>query len=97
MYVAFKSTYGYNTTVREGKLYYLSKNTIKYLLEVNKDLILLSFFIKMFCLKVRSYLFFRFIKSRYRIFLFFIKSREIGKTNLIKEKNEYNKYYNICI
>ena len=51
----------------------------------------------MFCLKVRSYLFFRFIKSRYRNFLFFIKSREIGKTNLIKEKNEYNKYYNICI
>lgn len=98
MYVAFKSTYGYNPTVREGKIYYLSnKNTNKYLLEVNKDLILLSYFIKMFCLKVRRYLFFRFIKSRYTNFLFFIKSRETGKTNLITEKNEYNKYYNICI
>ena len=39
-YYAFKSLYGYNPSIREGKiLAFSSKETLKYILEVNKDLV----------------------------------------------------------
>tara|TARA_E500000178_G_C16525429_1_gene531975 strand:+ start:321 stop:581 length:261 start_codon:yes stop_codon:yes gene_type:complete len=39
-YYAFKSLYGYNCTIREGKiLAFTSNETLKYILEINKDLI----------------------------------------------------------
>ncbi len=40
MYYAFKSSYGYNSSVREGKIMkFTCKETLKYLLETNLDLI----------------------------------------------------------
>ena len=42
--VVFESTYGYNNTLRLGKIYiFTSLDTIKYLLEVNRDLIVLNY------------------------------------------------------
>ena len=39
-YYAFKSLYGYNPSIREGKiLAFSSKETLKYLLEINSDLV----------------------------------------------------------
>lgn len=39
-YYAFKSLYGYNPSIREGKiLAFSSKETLKYLLEINLDLV----------------------------------------------------------
>ena len=52
MKCVFYSTYGYNTSIRDGKIYDFNKNTIKYLLEVNKDLILLSTIFKKFFVRI---------------------------------------------
>ena len=39
-YYAFKSLYGYNPSIREGKiLAFSSKETLKYILEINLDLV----------------------------------------------------------
>jgi|TARA_B110000483_G_scaffold189039_1_gene224185 hypothetical protein len=39
-YYAFKSLYGYNPSIREGKiLAFSSKETLKYILEINVDLV----------------------------------------------------------
>lgn len=39
-YAIFKSQYGYNSMVREGKIYFFScKNMIYYLLQIHQDLI----------------------------------------------------------
>lgn len=39
-YYAFRSEHGYNSTVREGKLFkFTSKETLKYILETNIDLV----------------------------------------------------------
>ena len=46
---SFRSSDGYNTQVELGRIYIFSTNkTLKYLLEVNKDLIVNSFIIKKF-------------------------------------------------
>ena len=43
IYAVFESSYGYNSSLRLGKLYlFSSMETIKYLLEVNPDIILLN-------------------------------------------------------
>ena len=52
MKCVFYSTYGYNNSIREGKIYDFNKNTIKYLLEVNQDLILLSTIFKKFFVRI---------------------------------------------
>ena len=45
-YYAFKSLYGYNNTIREGKIFAFNSNeSLRYILEVNLDLIeLMSIF-----------------------------------------------------
>ena len=56
IYTFFDSSYGYNTNVRLGKIYYLkNKDTIRYLLEVHRDLIDKTFWMKIFIKKVKSY------------------------------------------
>ena len=43
IYAVFESSYGYNSSFRLGKLYFFtSMDSIKYILEVNPDIILLN-------------------------------------------------------
>lgn len=50
----FFSSYGYNSNVRIGKIYKLSsRETIRYLLTVHRDLIDKSFWIRQFISKVK--------------------------------------------
>lgn len=50
----FKSSFGYNCTIRQGIIYnFTSKEVLKYLLEVNIDLIEILTYIK---LRLRKYL-----------------------------------------
>jgi hypothetical protein len=47
---AFRSNFGYNTSVREGKIYFFSsKISMFYLLSVNRDLVNISYHIREFC------------------------------------------------
>ena len=89
---AFKSSFGYNSTVREGKIYnFTSKESLKYLLEVNIDLIEILTPIK---LLLRNHLRRYIIEKR---FMKIIKlpsdllKREIGLINFSKiiKKIEY--------
>ena len=103
---AFKSSFGYNSTVREGKIYNFScKESLKYLLEVNIDLVEI---IKPIKLRLRKYL------RKYIIEKKFLKiinlprdlfRRQLGILNFsniikkleyeIKENNQSNKYEKI--
>ena len=57
IYAVFESSYGYNTSLRLGKLYqFTSMETIKYLLEVNPDIILLNHTFKKLIKKVKRWL-----------------------------------------
>ena len=57
IYAVFESSYGYNTSLRLGKLYqFTSMGTIKYLLEVNPDVILLNHTFKKLIKKVKKWL-----------------------------------------
>ena len=100
---AFKSSFGYNSTVREGRIYnFSSKESLKYLLEVNIDLIEI---IKPIKLRLRNYLRKYIVKKR------FLKNinlpsdlfkRQLGIINFsniikkieyeIKENNQNNNY-----
>lgn len=64
---AFNSLYGYNTSVRLGKIYEISNLTKKYLMETNLDLVELSFIFKKFSLHVKRFLLVKKILSRFRI------------------------------
>lgn len=89
---AFKSSFGYNCSVREGKIYnFSSRESLKYLLEVNIDLIEIIRPIK---LRLRKYL------RRYIVEKRFLKrinlpsdlfKRQLGKLNFanILKKIEY--------
>tara|TARA_B100000035_G_scaffold61816_3_gene49975 strand:+ start:10482 stop:10760 length:279 start_codon:yes stop_codon:yes gene_type:complete len=89
MKCVFYSTYGYNTSIRNGKIYDFNKNTIKYLLEVNKDLILLSNIFKKFFLRIiNNRRLIKYICKNYKNFINFLFLREIGKTNITIEKNK---------
>ena len=89
---AFKSSFGYNSTIREGKIYnFSSKESFKYLLEVNIDLVEIMTPIK---LLLRNHLRRYIIEKR---FMKIIKlpsdllKREIGLINFSKiiKKIEY--------
>ena len=57
IYAVFESSYGYNTSLRLGKLYqFTSMKTIKYLLDVNPDVVLLNHTFKKFIEKVKIWL-----------------------------------------
>ena len=55
--VIFESSYGYNNSIRLGKLYiFTSLDTIKYLLSVNLDLIVLNYKFNQLIRIVKKYL-----------------------------------------
>lgn len=89
---AFKSSFGYNCTVREGKIYnFTSKESLKYLLEVNIDLIEIMSPIK---LLLRKYLRRYIIEKRFMKIINLpsdLLKREIGLINFSKiiKKIEY--------
>ena len=57
IYAVFESSYGYNTSLRLGKLYqFTSMETIKYLLDVNPDVVLLNHTFRKFIKKVKIWL-----------------------------------------
>jgi hypothetical protein len=57
IYAVFESSYGYNTSLRLGKLYqFTSMETIKYLLDVNPDVVLLNHTFKKLIKKVKIWL-----------------------------------------
>ena len=89
MKCVFYSTYGYNNSIREGKIYDFNKNTIKYLLEVNQDLILLSTIFKKFFVRIiNNKRLIKFICKNYENFINFLFLREIGKTTILIEQNK---------
>ena len=56
IYTFFDSNHGYNCNVRLGKIYsFTSRDTLRYLLEVHRDIIDKSMWIKIFIKKVKSY------------------------------------------
>ena len=61
----FDSTYGYNSQIRLGKIYFFNnRNFVRYLLEVHRDLIDKGFWIRFFISKVKSWLYKLFIIKR---------------------------------
>lgn len=67
-YYAFESTYGYNNTIRLGKIHkFTSPDTLKYILEVNVDLIELSYRFRIFSKHVKYFLKVRKIRKRFKI------------------------------
>lgn len=94
MYCVFESTYGYNSSIRLGKVYYFpSKETIVYLLEVNKDLILLNSKFRYFSLFIKRFLFYKNIKKY--ITIQDILDRELGITNIHYLLREICRKHNI--
>ena len=57
-YYVFESSYGYNNSIRLGKIYqFTSSESMVYLLEVNHDLIELSHIFRKFSKHVKQYLY----------------------------------------
>ena len=54
---AFDSSFGYNTIVRLGKIYDFSPETMKYALEVNRDLKVLNHNFRVLSRCVKHYIF----------------------------------------
>ena len=75
-YCVFNSKYGYNSSVRLGKIYDLSCiDTKRYLLEVNPDLIELSFIFRKFSGYVKYFLKVKKAMKRFRIeYLFLVET-----------------------
>ena len=87
----FISRYGYNNFIREGKIYtFSSLNSLKSLLEINRDLIDLTFILKNFFYKIKIYLMKKIINKH---ILKFIYKREIGLINFNYFYNKYEKKY----
>jgi len=94
MYYAFESSYGYNTSVRLGRIYnFTSHSFIIYLLEANPDLIVLNSIFRRFSLHVKRYLFFKNIKKY--ITIQNILDRELGITNIYYLIREICRKHNI--
>ena len=87
----FKSNYGYNNTIREGRIYnFTSLLAVKYLLEINRDLIDLTFIIKNFLYKIKIFLMKKIINKNIIVYL---QERELGLRNFNSFLNEYEKKY----
>jgi hypothetical protein len=59
---AFESSFGYNTMVRLGRIYEFSPETMKYALEVNRDLKVLNHNFRVLSRCVKQYLFIKRIR-----------------------------------
>ena len=81
MYVCFfESSYGYNSLVRIDRLYtFNTRETVKYLLEVNLDLVDKSMWLRFFIHKIKKYL--RVLRILKKINAGHIRSVEIGETH----------------
>lgn len=75
-YYVFESSYGYNNNIRLGKIYkFTSSETMVYLLEVNPDLIELSFIFRKFSRNIKYFLKIKKAMKRFRIeYLFLIET-----------------------
>tara|TARA_A100001035_G_C27694465_1_gene459432 strand:- start:587 stop:859 length:273 start_codon:yes stop_codon:yes gene_type:complete len=75
-YCAFESKYGYNSCIRLGKIYeFTGPETLIYILEVNPDLIELSYIFRKFSKKVKYFLKIKKIMKRFRIeYLFLVET-----------------------
>tara|TARA_B100001093_G_scaffold429112_1_gene424191 strand:+ start:21 stop:308 length:288 start_codon:yes stop_codon:yes gene_type:complete len=56
MHCAFESCYGYNTSVRTGKIYHFSDKALIYILEINHDLKMLNHNFKVLSRQIKKYL-----------------------------------------
>ena len=81
MYVCFfKSLYGYNSIVRVDRIYtFTTRESVKYLLDINLDLIDKSVWLRLFINKIKKYL--RVYKIARKITPNHIRSVEIGETH----------------
>ena len=81
MYICFfDSYYGYNSLVRIDRLYtFNTRECVKYLLEVNRDLVDKSIWIRIFISKVKKYL--RVLRILKKILPKHIRSIENGETH----------------
>ena len=69
MYCAFRSIYGYNPSIREGKYYFFENiNSFKELICINKDLICISSAFKVFFLKhTQNYIRIKRFRKKYKL------------------------------
>ena len=81
MYVCFfESSYGYNAHVRVDRIYTFSTRiSVHYLLDVNRDLVDKSMWLRFFIHKLKKYL--RTLKIARKITPVHMRSVEIGQTN----------------
>lgn len=87
----FKSNYGYNNSIREGRIYnFTSMQSIKYLLEINRDLIDLTFILKNFFSKIKLFLMKKIIN---KYIIYYLAKRELGLINFNFFLNKYEKKY----
>lgn len=79
MYICFfNSLYGYNPQVRVDRLYtFTTRLSVKYLLDINRDLIDKSIWIRFFIHKIKKYL--RILKISKCITIKHIRSVELGQ------------------
>ena len=88
----FKSNYGYNNTIREGRIYnFTSLLSIKYLLEINRDLVDLTYILKRFFYRIKIYLMKKIINKN---IINFIHERELGLVKFNNFIDIYEKKYN---
>ena len=97
-YAAFKSHFGYNVMFREGKIYNLeNRENYKFVLESCKDLINISYWIKLFGRKLKQkYLLKLFIKDLNKEIFFnnFFINRSIGVISICNEEMSKRRMYN---
>ena len=63
MLYVFESSLGYNCTIRLGKIHNISPETLKYVLEVNRDLKVLNHNFKVLSRHVKNFIFIRKIQK----------------------------------
>jgi len=86
-YYAFDSSYGYNSTIRLGKIYtFSSKEYMIYLIDVDRDLKVINHAFRVFTRFVKQYLFLLKIKKFFTPqHLFLTQTGEKSITQIIME------------
>ena len=87
----FKSNYGYNNTIREGKIYnFTSLESVKYLLEINRELVDLTIILKKFFYKIKLFIIKKIINKN---IIYNFNKRELGLINFNFFLNIYEKKF----
>ena len=71
MFYVFESSFGYNCVIRLGKIHNFSPETLKYVLEVNRDLKVLNHNFKVLSRHVKEFLFIKKIRKYFTPFHLF--------------------------